>query len=327
MAATRRDITTNQTDAANFVQGVLALKATNTGFTTQSIGIDPALGQPQPLSRWDLFVVWHVIAMQESFSNNRRNAAHSGPVFLPWHRWFLLVLEFEMRAQLGLARDDFGLPYWNWVADGENLTPARQATNAVVWSIVGGDGQDAVGSLIDDGPFAADKGFRVRVAETAFGLRAEDRALRRRFRNGGTRLPRQSDVDGALDQPEYDVAGENGAPGFDQTVDSFRNYVEGWRPRNTASQMHNRVHVWVGGDMGPGTSPNDPVFFLNHCYADKLWSDWQTANPQAPYAPLGQSPAGDPLFRHRDRDPLLSVLTGAPTVRSMLDPSAFYTYA
>jgi hypothetical protein len=27
-----------------------------------------------------------------------------------------------------------------------------------------------------------------------------------------------------------------------------------------------RVHVWVGGDMLPGTSPNDPAFFLDPCF-------------------------------------------------------------
>ena len=35
--------------------------------------------------------------------------------------------------------------------------------------------------------------------------------------------------------------------------------------------MHNLVHRWVGGSMGPGTSPNDPVFFLHHCNVDRIW--------------------------------------------------------
>jgi hypothetical protein len=44
--------------------------------------------------------------------------------------------------------------------------------------------------------------------------------------------------------------------------------------------MHNRVHAWVGGSMIPITSPNDPVFFLHHCFMDKLWSDWQVLELQ-----------------------------------------------
>ena len=40
--------------------------------------------------------------------------------------------------------------------------------------------------------------------------------------------------------------------------------------------MHIRVHEWVGGNMSSAfTSPNDPVFWLHHCYMDKLWADWQ----------------------------------------------------
>ncbi|HEX5847186.1 MAG TPA: tyrosinase family protein, partial [Rhodoplanes sp.] len=27
--------------------------------------------------------------------------------------------------------------------------------------------------------------------------------------------------------------------------------------------------------MAPMTSPNDPVFFLHHCFVDKAWADWQ----------------------------------------------------
>ena len=46
------------------------------------------------------------------------------------------------------------------------------------------------------------------------------------------------------------------------------------RCRSLAPNVHNRVHVWVGGSMGPSTSPNDPVFFLNHAKEDELWAVW-----------------------------------------------------
>jgi tyrosinase len=40
--------------------------------------------------------------------------------------------------------------------------------------------------------------------------------------------------------------------------------------------LHNRVHVWVGGAMADFTrSPKDPLFFLHHCFVDKVWADWQ----------------------------------------------------
>jgi tyrosinase len=38
------------------------------------------------------------------------------------------------------------------------------------------------------------------------------------------------------------------------------------------------------------TSPNDPVFFLNHANVDRLWAEWQTAHPGKTYAPDVGSP-------------------------------------
>ena len=40
--------------------------------------------------------------------------------------------------------------------------------------------------------------------------------------------------------------------------------------------FHDRVHVWVGGDMGDVTTAAfDPVFFAHHCMIDRLWYLWQ----------------------------------------------------
>jgi tyrosinase len=53
--------------------------------------------------------------------------------------------------------------------------------------------------------------------------------------------------------------------------------------------------------MAPMTSPNDPVFFLHHCFIDKVWADWQAvqldANPDAAphYAPVQSGPPGHNL--------------------------------
>jgi hypothetical protein len=70
-------------------------------------------------------------------------------------------------------------------------------------------------------------------------------------------------------------------PGLNSTG-SFRNFLEGWTG-TTEPLMHNRVHVWVGGSMAPGTSPNDPVFFLHHCNIDRLWALWQFRHPGQHY--------------------------------------------
>ena len=43
---------------------------------------------------------------------------------------------------------------------------------------------------------------------------------------------------------------------------------------------HGSVHVWVGGTMGfIHSAPCDPIFFMHHANIDRLWSQWQAANP------------------------------------------------
>lgn len=323
MAAVRRDITSDPADAQHFADAVLALKQEQSGLSTTDLGIAAGpRAAVSNLSTWDLFVIWHVWAMGQMSSDGRRNAAHMGPVFLPWHRWYLLLLERQMRRVLGLGPDDFGLPYWNWAADGSALTPSQQRTAPAVWGIVGGNG--AASTLeVTTGPFTVAGGFSITVEQGPGGdLRATNRGLRRRFGSATDRLPRTQDVDIALADGVYD------RPGWDSSSTGFRDLVEGWVPSASAPAMHNRVHVWVGGDMAPGSSPNDPVFFLNHCFVDKLWHDWQQAAPGRSYAPAGQSVPGDALYRHRSMDPLYSLLTQAqPQVASMEDVSQFYSYA
>lgn len=84
------------------------------------------------------------------------------------------------------------------------------------------------------------------------------------------------------------------------TTGSFRNILEGFNSaRGEVIENHNRVHVWVGGSMGPVTSPNDPVFFLHHCNVDRIWALWQFRHPGQNYpevvpnvTPPGNRPEG-----------------------------------
>lgn len=39
---------------------------------------------------------------------------HRGPAFLPWHRWYVLTLEEELRA----IDSEITVPYWDWTRDG-----------------------------------------------------------------------------------------------------------------------------------------------------------------------------------------------------------------
>lgn len=102
-------------------------------------------------------------------------------------------------------------------------------------------------------------------------------------------LPTQNDIDSALTIVPYD------SPPWDRSAtEGFRNRLEGWI---NAPQLHNRVHVWVGGlvltvagqtgSMGLMSSPNDPTLFLHQSNIDRIWAQWQDKHPDQDYPPSG----------------------------------------
>ena len=316
MAAIRCNILTDETARKNYLQGVKLLKQEQLGPTTTDLSIP---GPSVPVSTYDLFVWWHHVAM-DTFTpptQEDRNAAHRGPVFLPWHRFMLILLELQLQRVLN--DPEAGLPYWDWAADGQ--LPAADQPNSPIWAE---DCMGADGSPITTGPFAFNandpSSWRVRVAANVQGqLRATNRGLRRAFGQSVDTLPDHNDVTAALDLSDYDTP-----PWTTESEPSFRNQAEGWRPLQTAPGLHNRVHVWVGGDMLPSSSPNDPVFYLNHCNEDRIWAAWQQQHPDSPYLP--DQTASEELRGHRIDDDMLSLLTTPTTPRQMLNPSDFYTY-
>lgn len=283
-----------------FVDGVWALKRERSAV--------------DGLSTYDRYVLLHheVMNVPSTWSGDtaatQRNHAHRGPVFLPWHREFLL--RFEADLQRVLDDSEFGLPYWNWSADGD--LDANDQLTASIWSIIGGDGDAKTGPssnpwyVVTDGPFGTDRDkvnylqddqdgtkwaalvtdpnlwvtVRRRSGRTEYGL------LQRRFANNVATLPNSDDVAKILKFEVYD------GPDWNEGVEnSFRNQLEGFR----GPGMHNRVHRWVGGSMGPGTSPNDPVFFLHHCNVDRIWEVWRNSDSASPFVPQNAGPIGHNL--------------------------------
>jgi tyrosinase len=286
---------------------------------------------PDGLSTYDRYVVQHNKAMiQPSLWSpgldstllgryrftSQRNAAHRSATFLPWHREFLRRLESDIKRVLGDS--DFGLPYWDWEHDGAlSQDDQRDTSNRDIWKLVGGDGIPDLANMVTTGPFGFDPNrlsdssvfndntlwltVDDRGRQTGFLQRALGREEMpvynlitgdlQRDTSGQTLrtpilLPKQSDIDLALNIPDYD------RPNWDENpnlITSFRNVLEGWA---FGPFLHNRVHMWVGGSMGPGTSPNDPVFFLHHCNVDRIWTLWQKKHTTSAYAPSINGPTG-----------------------------------
>ncbi|MGW6413212.1 tyrosinase MelC2 [Streptomyces vinaceus] len=212
---------------------------------------------------YDRFVTTHNSFIMNDQDNTDR-VGHRSPSFLPWHRRFLL--DFETALQK--VDPSVAIPYWDWSAD--------RTSRSSLWAadFLGGTGRARDGQVMD-GPFAYTAGkFNINV-------RVDDRPyLRRTLGANVAQLPTKAEVEAVLTMPVYDAAPWNSASS------SFRNYLEGWLGPN----LHNRIHVWVGGQMETGVSPNDPVFWMHHAFVDKLWAEWQDRHPQSAYLPTQGTP-------------------------------------
>jgi tyrosinase len=275
-----------------YVEGVKRLK-------------DPAQN-PWPgqanLSIYDSFVAWHHRAMMISTPAGQmaRNAAHGGPSFLPWHRYFLVRLETLLRKAINDPH--FRVPYWDWNTDAELQDPRT----SLIWS------DEYLGQFVNGQ-------WRVRLTGNGRTMELDgvNRPLVRYLGRGGS-LPSRANVRKVIhENPVYDKAPYNAA----QSTGGARNSIEGWAGEE---RIHNNVHVWVGGDMGLSSSPNDPVFFLHHCNVDRLWAAWQAKHPAAAYVPAGNAP--DTLKFHRIDDPMYSPFPEKVTPRDVLNYSQYYKY-
>lgn len=262
--------------------------------------------------KYDQYVNEHNAAMNqatpmpgEPSDPNYRNVAHRGPAFGPWHREMLRRFELDLQAEVpGVT-----LPYWDWAADSQLADPKT----ATIWGadLMGGDGDPNNTNLVGTGPFRYDPNDP-NTWRVVTGGGDPGPGLRRTLGQGAPQLPSQSNINSVLPVTPYDK--------FQWRTDSnpsFRNQLEGWLGPN----LHNRVHVWVGGSMLPGTSPNDPVFFLHHCNVDRLWWQWQNQHPDAGYVPTSGGPPGHNLSDQ------MSPWDAATTPASTLDIHQLgYTY-
>lgn len=294
-------------EKTEFVDAVLALKSEFSGL--------------DGLSTYNKYVLWHQMAMWQRSSlggdtpGTRRNSAHRGPAFLPWHREFLYRFEKDLQRVSG--NSDMGLPYWDWEVDGD--MPVADQPNQPVWDLVGGTGVAVDVGLPEPIFVVADPPFGIPIADLSNpDTFSPDNPLltltaREEIVNGKVRvtllrsvlmrrlgqnadwpaLPTSAEVQAALEVDAYDAFPWNEAS--DNTA-SFRNILEGW-PGTTGMPigLHNRVHVWIGGSMGPGTSPNDPIFFLHHANVDRIWALWEPSGGNNAYEPVVGGPFGHSL--------------------------------
>lgn len=279
---------------------------------------------------YDWYVQTHIDSMWMQTNGTMNMWAHHRPAFLPWHRQFVLDFENDLRAAdtaLTGNPSDLTVPYWDWIN-------YRSKKEYLWWGRIWGDdfmGPNGSGSNneVMTGPFKgggtdwvlsynAGPGF---TSFSPVGPAYLTRSFGVNPRHVDS-LPAQDHWDAARALTGYDTApwdanvGAHPAPTPNPVrfagINSFRNVFEGWVPyfdTATASplrtNLHNRVHSWIGGAMGPMSSPNDPVFFLHHCNVDRLWAQWWSDDPSRPYLPKDGEP--NPTDPVGDPDPLINL--------------------
>lgn len=254
---------------------------------------------------YDQYVLMH--------ANTPMTEIHRCPSFLPWHRQF--ILDFEKHLQAASGDSDMALPYWDWAQDMRDLANGTfsDLEEAVIWQddLLGGNGDPADGNIVKTGPFRQGEWETINDDGSSRG------SLIRRMGVDVPDLPTQAMINAALAISEYDSS-----PWNSTSVPSFRNRLEGWRPSSDAPGLHNRGHVWIGGDMAPMTSPNDPAFFLHHCFVDKIWAEWQVRHGKDNYLPRSGGPS-----RQNIDDNMHDTPSGTHKVSDVLDISDLgYTY-
>ncbi|MCH9698136.1 MAG: tyrosinase family protein [Gammaproteobacteria bacterium] len=247
-------------------------KDANTLTTSERQELTSAILELKRRGIYDQFVLRH--------ANANMRAIHRSPAFLPWHRRYLW--DFERELQRVSGNPDLGLPYWNWPEGG---------SGASMWDddLLGGDGHP-VSQVVSSGPFRSGQWTVINSSGQPAG------PLTRAFgrESWATELPALQEILDVLSITPYDAA-----PWNESVTQSFRNQLEGFRGPN----LHNRGHGWVGGSMLPMTSPNDPVFFMNHCMVDKIWHEWQIRFPRQGYLPASGGPFGQNLNDPMDSTP------------------------
>lgn len=250
--------------------------------------INPTDPEDKQFSRYDQFVALHGAVMQvekQGWSGAAINYAHNGLGFLPWHREYIRHFELALQEKVpGVT-----IPYWDWTDidrtrselfsvdflgplsnnDSLNyitsgyLVPSYNEEKPEWWP----DGVNGfkVNPLLDSYASNNPEGFLIRsqgVDDSSWPLSAAD-----------VESIVTIDVD-----TNHDYF-------------SFRSRLEG------GGSAHNSGHRWVGGHMGTGFSPNDPVFWMHHAQVDRLWALWQRniGTGESGYPDMNIDPQGNEI--------------------------------
>jgi tyrosinase len=183
------------------------------------------------------------------------SVAHGNSQFFPWHRAYLKGVEEKMQ----LYNPCVTMPWWDWTIDQTSSAPHNFEWTAAthldegLWGNVNGGisqmgnfelGQATVGEWVIPSGWP--------VAQRSLSM------------NPTWSLP------SSAVEIDYLTRTSFGSSSSSNNLKSF----EG---------PHGSPHVMIGGNMGNGRSPADPMFWLHHAGCDRIWYDWQNIHTMSDY--------------------------------------------
>jgi tyrosinase len=174
------------------------------------------------------------------------SCVHGTPLFLPWHRAYLYYFEQHLLDAMPHG-DQVSLPWWDWSAQAG--VPAAYADA----KLAGGKENPLAGAPvtgIPDAQFTQQNVPRVSHTSRTPGPAGPG--------HGPAGLPSAGQVKTVLALTDFE---------------DFSTQLE---------DLHNQVHMWVGGTMSEiPVAAFDPLFWAHHTMIDRIWSLWQLAHPGA----------------------------------------------
>ena len=288
----------------------------------------------QNVSTYDMMTFIHVLSGRENENSICPNVslpnphevvypilfAHQATPFLPWHRYFVLQFESELRRigeRMGIH--DFTLPYWDW-------TPT---SNCVMFTHeMFGIPEHSYDTVVNVSGAMFENGKWPVVCDLVYRIQSQQQPINHIYSECATNVNFVCDIEGdraanrplqrgawsedmrSLWLPDYKLIALTLHPDQFEGHLGFSNRLEGHVELCSAEaakcmfiaggglNMHGIVHDFLGGHLSVGgPSANDPAFFPHHANVDRIYDRWlQKYNGTPPsYQPITGGPPGHNL--------------------------------
>ena len=206
---------------------------------------------------------------------------HSDDRFLIWHRVYIHEFELLLRKYdvYKNKQNPIMLPYLNWLNIDKNLFFVNEE-NITVYL----ENLENLETITIHNPLYSGRIFD-EDDETFYPERVingyTNNTNRYTVRNGplltdydcSHTFSEKKDIIKALNFPNYELVSSN------FMTDKKRDYTNFLMGKNSLEVVHNHIHVKIGGLFGTMTNvlaaPFDPIFWLHHCFIEKLFFAWQ----------------------------------------------------